>query len=115
MALFEARYVQNGDSIDYVPDVDIAAGTIVVADALIGVTKLDIKADELGALATTGVFDVVKGDGVTTAFDYGAAVYWNATTKRVSDAADDDFVLLGAAVTVGGSAADNDIVRVRIG
>ncbi len=115
MALFEARYVQNGDAVDFVPDADVPAGTIVVAGDLVGVTKLDVKAGELGALATVGVFEVVKGDGVSLAFDYGKAVYWNAATKKVAAAAGAGFVPLGKAVHPGGSPAESDTVRVRLG
>lgn len=115
MALFEARYVQNGDAVDFIPDADVPAGTIVVLGDLVGVTKLDCKAGELGALATVGVFEVAKGDGVALAFPYGKAVYWNAATKKAADAAGAGFVRLGASVTPGGSAADSDVVRVRLG
>ena len=115
MALFQARFVQSGTAVDFIPATDIPAGTIVVAGDLVGVTKLDIKAGELGALATVGVFDVVKGDGVSLAFDYGKAVYWNAATKKVADATGAGLVLLGKAVQPGGSPADSGTVRVRIG
>ena len=58
----DARYVQRGDAIDYTPMNDVAAGDIVVlANKLIGVAKLDIKAGELSALALTGVYEVAKG------------------------------------------------------
>ena len=50
-----ARYVQRGDSIDYIPESDVAAGDIVKVGSLVGVAKLDIKAGELGALAVVGV------------------------------------------------------------
>ena len=113
MALFEARFVQRGDAVDYIPAVDLPAGTIVVAGDLVGVTRLAIKAGELGALATVGVFDVVKGDGVALAFAFGAPVFWNPTTKKVAAATAAGFVPLGKAVA--DSAADAEIVRVRIG
>ena len=58
----DARYVQRDDAIDYTPMNDVAAGDIVVlANKLIGVAKLDIKAGELSALALTGVYEVAKG------------------------------------------------------
>ena len=50
-----ARYVQRGDAIDYIPDADVAAGDVVQLGRLVGVAKLDIKAGALGALALTGV------------------------------------------------------------
>ena len=115
MALFEAKYIQNGDSVDYIPATDTPAGTLIVAGTLIGVTKLDIKAGNLGTLATTGVFDVVKGDGVSKAFAFGANVYWHSGTKKVSDETGTGYVLIGKAVSPGVSAVGDPIVRVRIG
>ena len=56
-----ASYVQRGEYIDVVPENDVKAGDIVVRGRLVGVSKLDIKAGTLGALATTGVYDVAKG------------------------------------------------------
>ena len=53
-----ARYVQRGDSIDYIPEADVAAGDIVKVGSLVGVAKLDIKAGELGALAVVGVYEL---------------------------------------------------------
>jgi predicted RecA/RadA family phage recombinase len=115
MAMFEARYVQNGDAVDFIPEAEVRAGTIVVVGDLVGVTKLDVKPGGLGALATGGVFEVVKGDGVALAFAYGQAVYWNATTKKVAEATGPGLVLLGKAVNPGGSPADAETVRVRLG
>ena len=51
----KARYIQRGESIDYTPAADVAAGDIVKLGKLIGVAKLDIKPGELGALALVGV------------------------------------------------------------
>ena len=51
----KARYVQRGESIDFIPAFDVAAGDIVKVGSLVGVAKLDIKAGELGALALCGV------------------------------------------------------------
>ena len=48
-----ASYVQRGEYIDVVPENDVKAGDIVVRGRLVGVSKLDIKAGTLGALATT--------------------------------------------------------------
>ena len=52
----KARYVQRGESIDYTPTADVAAGDVVQQGKLVGVAKLDMKAGELGALALCGVY-----------------------------------------------------------
>jgi predicted RecA/RadA family phage recombinase len=71
-----ARFIHDGDAIDYTPGADVAAGDVVVQGDLVGIAKLDIASGTLGALAVTGVFDVPKatGDGGIAA---GAVVYWD--------------------------------------
>jgi len=55
--MMTARYVQRGDSIDYIPDHNVAAGDVINHFGLIGVAKLDIRRGELGALALTGIYE----------------------------------------------------------
>ena len=81
MANFKAQSVQKGDSIDYTPVANVSAGDVVFIGPLCGVAKLDIKANELGALAVVGVFDFVKG---TVAFSLGEAVYWDADAQKAA-------------------------------
>jgi len=69
----------EGDAIDYTPGADVAAGDVVVQDELVGVARLDIKANALGALAVAGVFDFPKATGGGTAITAGAVVYWDDT------------------------------------
>lgn len=69
----KALFIQAGGTIDYVPGDDTPAGSVVVTNGRIGVTKQFIKANELGALHTQGIFKFAKtsddiGDGV--------ACYW---------------------------------------
>ena len=70
-----ARYIQKGESIDYRPETNIRAKTIVPFPGFVGVTRLDIRAGELGALAVTGVFESPKA---AEAIDVGEAVYYDA-------------------------------------
>jgi predicted RecA/RadA family phage recombinase len=79
-----ARFVQTGNAIDYAPDSDVSAGDVVVQNDLVGVAKLDIKADALGALAVTGVFDFPKATGGGTAIDAGLDVYWDAAAGEAT-------------------------------
>ena len=72
-----AVYVQEGASIDYTPGVAVAAGDVVVQGDLVGVAKLDIAADQLGALAVEGVFDFPKATGASTAITAGETLYWD--------------------------------------
>ena len=88
-----ARYVQKGESIDYRPETDVRAKTIVPFPGFVGITRLDIRAGELGALAVTGVFESPKAD---EAIDVGDPVYWDeaneVATKQKTD------VYLGTAI-----------------
>ena len=88
-----ARYIQKGESIDYRPETDVRAKTIVPFPGFVGITRLDIRAGELGALAVTGVFESPKA---SEAIDVGEAVYYDAAndvaTKEKTD------VYLGVAV-----------------
>jgi len=71
----QARYIQRGESVDLRPAREIAAGEIVVQNGLVGVAKIPIQAGELGSIALSGVFDVVKT--ARCAFSTGSAVYWD--------------------------------------
>ncbi len=106
-----AKYVQTGDAVDYTPSADVKAGDVVVQNDLTGVAKLDIKADKLGALAVTGVFDVPKATGAGSAIAAGAKVWWDAAVKQATTVALAQGYL-GKAVK---AAADADAtVRVRL-
>ena len=70
-----ARYIQKGESIDYRPETDVRAKTIVPFPGFVGITRLDIRAGELGALAVTGVFESPKA---AEAIDVGEAIYYDA-------------------------------------
>lgn len=72
-----AQFIQDGLDIDHTPGSDLTAGDVVVIGDLIGIAKIDIPANTLGALATTGVFDVPKTAGVGEAIPAGAKVYWD--------------------------------------
>jgi len=106
-----AQFIHDGKSIDYTPGADVAAGDVVVQNDLLGVAKLDIAANTLGALAVTGVFDVPKATGAGTAIGAGAKVYWNATAKQATTTATGN-KYLGKTVN---AAVDADAtVRVRL-
>jgi len=109
--MVKAQYIHKGDAIDYTPTVDTPAGAVVVQGELVGVTKLDILANTLGALATTGVFDFAKATGTGTAIAAGTNCYWNATTQQATTTATGN-KLIGKCVR---PAADTDeTVRVLL-
>ena len=72
-----AIFKQRGDTINYVPTRDVSAGDVVVQEDLVGIAKLDIKANTLGTLAVTGVYAMPKATGNGGAIAAGAKIYWN--------------------------------------
>ena len=109
----QAQFIQEGSAIDYTPGADVAAGIVVVLSDLVGVTKRDIKANTLGALAVMGVFDIAKEGGVGVTFSIGDKVYWDdGNDFAVATDGAGANKLLGKAVL---AAADADTtVRVRL-
>jgi predicted RecA/RadA family phage recombinase len=105
----QAHFIHDGKSIDFLSATDVPAGSVIVQGSLVGVTKLDIKAERLGALAVVGVFDITKGN---VAIPLGSKVYWDATAKQAVLTATGN-AQLGIAVQE--ATADDDVVRVRLG
>ena len=107
------KFVQRGDAVDYTPDADVASGDVVVQGELVGVAKLDIKANALGALAVSGVFDFPKDTGSATAISAGAKVYWDAVSEvATTDADSGSNKLIGKVIAAAGD--DDETVRVRM-
>lgn len=104
----EATYIQNGSSIDYTPSGAVAAGDVVVQGSLVGVAPLPIAAGELGAIAPTGVFDVVKAAEAVSAGDF---VYWDAGAGAATTTSTSN-TLMGKAVR--DAAIGDATVRVRL-
>ena len=108
-----AKFIQTGDSIDYTPSSAVSTGAVVVQSDLVGVAKLDIAANKLGALAVAGVFDFPKTAGQGKAIAAGAKVYWDVA-DQVAKTDDETGAnkLIGKTVRAAG---DNDTtVRVRL-
>lgn len=109
-----ARFIHDGNSIDYIPGADVSAGDVVVQGDLIGIAKLDIAANARGALAVSGVFDVSKTTGVGEAIAIGAKVYWDVAdgvAKTDDEAGANKY--LGKTIAAVGD--DDALVRVRLG
>jgi predicted RecA/RadA family phage recombinase len=104
-----ARFIHEGKAIDFFPDTNIPAGSVIVQGSLIGVTKLDIPAGQLGAVHVVGVYDIVKSN---VAIPLGSKVYWDAAAKQaVLNSTGNS--LLGVAVAA--AVTEDALVRVRLG
>ena len=104
----QARFIHDGNAIDFFSETDIPAGSVVIKDKLVGITKLDIKANVLGALHVVGVYDIEKSN---VAIPLGSNVYWDATAKKAVIAVSGN-TLIGVAVL--DAALDTETVRVRL-
>lgn len=72
-----ARFVQEGEAIDYTPSSALVAGKIVVLGSVgIGIAQTAIAANVKGSLVVDGVIEHAKASGAVTAF---AKVYYDAT------------------------------------
>lgn len=72
--MVEAIFKHDGSSVDYTPAAAVTGGDVVVIGDRIGIAKLDIAANALGALATVGVFAMLK---VTGAITDGQDLFWD--------------------------------------
>ena len=104
----KARYVQRGESIDYIPESDVAAGDIIKVGSLVGVAKLDIKAGELGALALVGVYEIATG-GAAVAL--GDVVSVDPATGKVVAAGASGSVKIGHAIALTGATDKSVLVH----
>lgn len=104
-----ADYVQQGDTVDFTPETDLPAGSVVVQGDLVGITKHDILANRLGSICVEGVFDFNKD--LTQAISAGARVYWDATNNQVVTIATGN-KLLGKCVQ--NAPVDTATARVRL-
>ena len=80
----QAVFVHEGQSIDYTPSAAVAAGDVVVQGKLVGVARIGIEANKLGALAVEGVYDVTKDDSTV---ETGDTLYWDAVAKKATTTA----------------------------
>ena len=107
------KYMHDGQTVDYTPGADVAAGDVVVQGEMVGVATRPIASGELGALAVRGVFDFPKATGGGTAFTAGANCYWDdGANVATTNAAAGANKLIGKA-TVAAADAD-ETVRIRM-
>lgn len=80
-----ARFVQEGEKIDYTPGSALAAGKIVVLGSVgIGIAQTAIAANTKGSLIVDGVIEHAKASGAVTAF---AKVYYDSTNDVLTTSA----------------------------
>ena len=105
----QSQFVSQGDSVDFIPNTDVAEGAVVAVGKLVGVTKRAIAAGQRGSIALSGVFDVVKDP--STNITAGTKLYWSTVSLHVVKTAS-THPLLGIAVE--DAPLGTTIVRVRL-
>lgn len=80
-----ATFKHRGDAIDYIPDTDVAAGSVVVQGELVGVAALDIRAGMFGSLTVSGVFAFPKPVSGGVTFSAGVKVYWDEAAGAATE------------------------------
>lgn len=108
----DAQFIQRGSTLDYTPNADIAAGESVLVGDRVGFTVRAIKANEMGAIAVRGVFDLPKASGGSTAIGDGVRVYWDNTNKVITATAGSNKYL---GKTVGASVDADTRQKVNVG
>jgi len=106
------KYVQPGEMIDYTPAADVASNDVIAFGVLLGVAVSDIAANDTGALAVEGVFDLPKKTGGAIAA--GVPVTWSVADKALIFGAGAANDLAGGAVAIQAAAAGDAVVRVKL-
>lgn len=104
----EARVLHDGRAIHFIPDTAITAGSVVVLGHLVGITKLDVAAGELGVLSLDGVYEMPKDATALSTDDFA---YWDQTNRKVG-ANTTGTVVLGRVVS--NATATDTMVQVRL-
>lgn len=103
-----ARFVQEGEAIDYTPSSAVAAGKIVVLGTVgIGIAQTAIAANVKGSLIVDGVIEHAKASGAVNAF---AKVYYDATNDVLTTTATSN-TLAGYAVAAAASGDANVTIK----
>jgi predicted RecA/RadA family phage recombinase len=111
----KARFIHDGNAIDYVPAVDTPAGSVVLIGSIVGITAIDIAANKLGALHLTGVYDIEKD---ATAIPLGSPVYWKDSKASVTASTGSGGTLVEypkIGVATSAAVVGDETVRVKIG
>lgn len=116
----EARYIQKGESLDYLntSDEKIKAGSVISLVTRIGVAGCDIAPGEVGSVEVVSVFEMPKSG--KTAIPVGTAVYYDGTgiTDEKERTAEDEegtkTANIPAGYAVASAAADATMVRVKL-
>lgn len=92
---FEARLLYPGDTINYTPGGNVAAGEVVVLGSFCLVAQHHIATGVKGALLTRGVFECAKKTNLT--ITAGDGVYWDDSNNYVTKTSTDTYMGIAVA------------------
>ena len=104
------NYVQKGENLTLPAPYDVASGGGVKSGLIFGVAAGDALSGADVDLVTMGVFTLPKVS--TDVFAFGAAVYWNDTTKLVTTTTRGN-TKIGVAVTAAANPSGSVNVRLN--
>lgn len=76
-----AIYVHEGVTVPFVPETEVAPGSVVVLGKLVGIAKFGICAGARGSITVQGVFEIIKDP--TTNIPAGTILYWSQISHHV--------------------------------
>ena len=105
------NFVQEGDTLNLTPAVDVAAGTgHLFGAALFGVALVATAAGTAGSFSTEGVWELPKTSAL--AISVGDRLYWDATNKVVNKTATAQ-ACIGVAVAAAANPSATVLVQLR--
>lgn len=106
----KAEYYQLGETLNYTNPTDefVSAGTFIVFGSICGVAATDLAPEQLGTLATKGVWQMQKDAAAITG---GAKVYYDEENDVITATAGDIFV--GIAIADADAAETTVYVRLN--
>ena len=106
------NFIQDGNNIPLTPARDVLSGEGELVGSLFGVAVNDVASGESGVFKTTGVFELPKTTGASTAYTQGAKVYWKSDTFKCSASASGN-TEIGVAIAPADDAATTVLVRLN--
>lgn len=106
-----ARYIEAGDTIDFVASANVTAGgVVVIGNSIVGVAPRDVASGGTGAVTINGVFEMPKDSAAN--LSVGASVYWNATSGTITTVASGS-VACGKVIKAAGSGTLTALVKIN--
>lgn len=107
-----AKFIQEGEALDYTPGSALAAGDVVAIGSVgVGIAQTAIAANVKGSVVVDGVVEFPKATGAGTNLALGAKVYWDATNSVVTATSSGNTL---AGYVVAAAATTDAVVRVKL-